>query len=341
MKNVKPTFILSSIALILLAFAGGWFLKGGTSSENSCQPSPLRIGGFKFVRPLLICNTSSNSPTTPSFTKTLQNAVNKEKNAGRVETASVYFQDFKTDERVSINQDEKFHSASTGKVPIMIAFYKMAESNPGFLSQGIKYVSGIDANAGQEIKPEDYAKIGNIYTVEELIEKMIKYSDNNSTLLLLSLINPKQPDDTKIPAIRSIYDNLQIPFPTEFKEPENFDFLTAEDLSYFFRILYNATYLGDDFSEKALQLLSETDYKNGLVAGVPEGTVISHKFGIENVVKEGAVTGRELHDCGIVYHPKNPYLLCVMTKSSANLPDIESAIKGISAATYQYENSRN
>ena len=41
----------------------------------------------------------------------------------------------------------------------------------------------------------------------------------------------------------------------------------------------------------------------------------------------------ELHDCGIVYHPQNPYIICIMTKGG----DINSEklqIQKISKAVY-------
>jgi hypothetical protein len=60
-------------------------------------------------------------------------------------------------------------------------------------------------------------------------------------------------------------------------------------------------------SQFALELLSETTFQGGITAGVPEGTRVAHKFGY-TVMEEG-----QLHDCGIVYHPKMSYILCVMT----------------------------
>jgi hypothetical protein len=37
--------------------------------------------------------------------------------------------------------------------------------------------------------------------------------------------------------------------------------------------------------------------------------IVAHKFG-ERIMGDSF----QLHDCGIVYYPDNPYLLCVMTK---------------------------
>jgi hypothetical protein len=61
---------------------------------------------------------------------------------------------------------------------------------------------------------------------------------------------------------------------------------------------------------------------------------VSHKFGVRNILADGAKptdepTARELHDCGIIYYPNNPYFLCVMTRGK-DFPTLEGVIKDIS-----------
>jgi hypothetical protein len=46
---------------------------------------------------------------------------------------------------------------------------------------------------------------------------------------------------------------------------------------------------------------------------------VAHKFGIRDIAGEQE---KQFHDCGIVYYPKRPYLLCVMTRGN----DIQQAI---------------
>jgi hypothetical protein len=47
----------------------------------------------------------------------------------------------------------------------------------------------------------------------------------------------------------------------------------------------------------------------------------------------GAVSGVELSDCGVVYYPKHPYLLCVMT-SAKDIPTASTVIANISRIAY-------
>jgi len=329
----KIAIIIGLLVLMFLVFMAGWLLKE-KFSKQSYVSSPLRLTDFKFARPLLVCDTNPNkaNPELQSLEVKLKNLIDKEKKDKKVSTASVYMQDFKTDGRIDINKDEKFDSASMGKVSIALAFFRLAESDYSILSQRIKYNSGRDENFSQEIKPNDYAKIGETYTIQELIEKMLKYSDNNSTYMLLSFLEPGK--------LQELYQDLQVPGQMDPQKPGGYDYMTTRDVSYFFRVLYNSTYLMNDLSEKILEILTETDYKNGLVAGVPEGIVVAHKFGLTSLESNGNIVERELHDCGIIYHPDNPYLLCVMTKSSSTVPDIESAIKDISSMVYQYANKK-
>jgi beta-lactamase class A len=85
-------------------------------------------------------------------------------------------------------------------------------------------------------------------------------------------------------------------------------------------------------SEKALSILSLSQYFQGLVAGVPNNIKIAHKFGERKFNNTGET---QLHDCGIIYAPKTPYLLCVMTKTNNNIDSASNVIKKISQTVYQ------
>jgi hypothetical protein len=104
--------------------------------------------------------------------------------------------------------------------------------------------------------------------------------------------------------------------------------VTAHGYSGFFRILFNAAYLNKEMSEKALELLSHEDFPRGMVAGVPPGVVVASKFGEK--VDVGDV---QLHEFGIVYHRKGPYILGVMTRGR-DLARQAEVIRKVSALVY-------
>jgi hypothetical protein len=84
-------------------------------------------------------------------------------------------------------------------------------------------------------------------------------------------------------------------------------------------------------SEKALDSLSKTDFQSGLVKGVPQAVTVAHKFGEHS---DETTQNKQLHDCGIVYYPKHPYLLCVMSKGK-NFEYLDNAIAAISQIVYE------
>jgi len=109
--------------------------------------------------------------------------------------------------------------------------------------------------------------------------------------------------------------------------------MNVVDYAAFFEILYNATYLNKEMSEKALAILTKSTFNYGLVGGVPIGVEVAHKFG-ERIFEEY----KQLHDCGIIYKENNPYLLCIMTRGDMmegdNFNDLAMVIKKISEQVY-------
>lgn len=70
--------------------------------------------------------------------------------------------------------------------------------------------------------------------------------------------------------------------------------------------------------------------EKALTAGIPNNYEISHKFGERQYLSTGE---KQLHDCGIIYIPKKPYLLCVMTRGK-NFDDLANTIKLISKTVF-------
>jgi beta-lactamase class A len=324
----NPSWKFWAIAAIACAagFTLGWFLKPPTGAT----PSPLRLSGYQFISPLLACNFSNPGafPEDQPLSNAIQATIDKHKQSEDITKASTYFLDFTTNQWSDTYENEKYYPSSLGKIPIMMAYYELAENSSAVLEKRINYpAGGADLNNTQDIKPEKAIIPGQTYSVDELIDYMIKYSDNNAAELLYENIDQS--------VLRNVYGDLQIPM-NDNATIANLDFITPRQVATLFRILYNATYLSRDFSEKALQLMSESSFTQGLAAGAPASTTVSHKFAVVGIAPNGGVsTEHELHDCGIVYAPNHPYLLCVMTRGSSDLPTMESTIADISRTIYQ------
>lgn len=337
----KQKIILLAVLLFCVAigFVGGWFIKHKTLQLDDV-PNPLRLGGFKFISPLLVCDpvTGIARDKLVALKGQLEKNVQQAQQSNTIQIASIYYRDLKTGEEIIINDKEKFYPASLRKVPLVMALYKAVENNLDYLAHTKVNLTGTDQNSQQEIMPKKFAETGKTYSLKELAENTIISSDNNSASALTVVAGEE--------SLINLFEKLRVPFVVfnaDFINVDNRDFITTHDYSIFLRVLYNATYLNSNGSEELMELLTRVDYKNGLVAGVPEKTLVAHKFGLlsEKDEKANVVFSRQLHDCGIIYHPKSPYILCVMTKSVASISQIENFIQNVSGVVYAGVNTLN
>ena len=316
-KSLAVTLLFSLIGLGGGFFAG--YLVWGNNASSQVHAIREQNIDYKFIQPLLA--VSRNNIDAPSsgyegLKNDVANYIGSQKKNG-LQDASVYFIDYKNGGSFAINKDQKYYPASMLKVVIMIAYLKKAESEPEILNNVLTFAPSIAQSL--ELLPFDLPTklhVGETYTVSTLIDKMIGDSDNGAMNTLLSGIEDSY--------LNQVYQNLGLPQPS----PDGGYTISANDYSLFFRVLYNATYLSKDDSEKALSILSTATWKDGLVASLPDGTIIAHKYG-EHVNGQGdTIDSVELHDCGIVYPKNGPYLLCVMTKGKtvSNLTDVISHI---------------
>jgi len=231
---------------------------------------------------------------------------------------SVYFRDLNNGPWFGINEDAEFSPASLLKVPLLISILKYADQKDGFLDKKIPY-RDINDGVTQDIVPTRKYEVGQEYMIRDLLEAMIVYSDNRAKNTLLVTLSDVNMDE--------VYNDLGIEVPGIVRRE---DFMKVRRYATFFRILYNASYLDRENSQWALDLLTRVEYRAGLVAGVPGDVKVAHKFG-ERVYDGGT---KQLHDCGIVYYVKRPYLLCVMTRGY-DWGALQRTIAYISSTTYK------
>jgi beta-lactamase class A len=331
MANANRKHLYWVIAILACAgsFAFGWFLNQAMVAIT--VPPPLRLSGYPYISPLLSCNLGSLSAFSQDqpVANAIQSAISQDASVGNVTDASVYFSDFTTGQSANVNGNEKYYPASLGKVPIMMAYYATAENSSNILSEENAYPAAApDLNTQQEIPPSEAITPGQEYTNEQLIEYMIKYSDNDAADVLSALSTPDE-----VQGVQDVYSDLRVPVDSDVTASSS-DIMTPRQYAILFKTLYNATYLSRDYSEQALALLTQTTFTQGIVAGVPSSTIVAHKYGLASYLSGGVPYQWELHDCGIVYAPGHPYLLCVMTKGTTSIAAQEKTIADISSAVY-------
>jgi len=327
-------FRIYTIVISILIFGAGVFLGWDIRGNKIPVGQSVRedSAGYKFINPLLFVRGIDDQvfPEYLPLKKDITRRIDQKIEENKATNVSVYFRDLKGSQWISVNPDETFTPASMLKVVTLVSVLRAAESDPKLLSIPI-ILEGHDkeiVDRQQMIyQPKDPIRVGNKYTVNELINHLIIESDNVANVALIQVIGNDK--------VLKVYDDLQLPSP---KEVGNSGY-TARQYSHLFRALYNGTYLSRSVSEQVLSLLSKTSFNKGIVAAVPEGTTISHKFGVYSSLPVGQKDinnsmYNELHDCGIVYYPDNPYFVCIMTRGKDFL-ELEEVIRDISSIIWK------
>lgn len=318
------------ISALIIGFFIGWLTaKDLYINDENKEFKEIRQSGYRFINPLLECEMARDTIETREllpFKYKVEKLVEEKISAGKAKHISIYFRDMHNGPWFGINEKQEFSPASMLKVPLMIAALKLAEEKPDFLLKKIMYDGSFDYNAQENIRPSVVMKAKNSYSIDELIYRMIVYSDNNAAELILKNIPEK--------LYYKVYRDLGLEIPGIRKID---DYMSVKKFASFFRVLFNASYLSREMSEKALEYLVNADYNGGIVSGVPAGILVAQKFGERKIVNSNnpdIVEQIQLHDCGIVYHPRYPYLLCIMTRGN-DFDALAENIKDISRLVYE------
>ena len=108
--------------------------------------------------------------------------------------------------------------------------------------------------------------------------------------------------------------------------------IAPREYSKILKSLYYSTYLSYKSSNEILDLMTKIENGEGLRSNIPNEIKIAHKIGIKSSNPNPELNFTS--DCGIVYVPKRPYILCMMSQE-----DNETAVKymkTISSTIYDF-----
>lgn len=285
--------------------------------SSNAKLNTLRNSHYKFTRPLIAFDLNKESESLTSIKEQLNTIIEQNKNNGSLFEASVYFRDLETGEYITINNEMRYHPGSLIKVPMLMYYLHESESNPAILNKTLS-LNGNGRTPSQTFNAQQI-EFDKPYTIRELLKYMAAYSDNRATALLNMYCD--------VPKFKNLFSELGLPQPNV--TDTNFS-MTVRDYSVFMRVLFNATYLNPRNSDLALNLLSESSFRDGIVSKLPADVMVARKFG--ETFKDQK---RELHESGIIYCNNKPYMLIVMTKGY-NPRQLAGFISNISDTIYHF-----
>ena len=251
---------------------------------------------------------------------------------------AVAFLDLSNNENtILINVDDKFHAASTMKVPVMIELFK--QQNEGLINLNDSIVlknefksivddSSYSMDIGDDSDDVIYSKIGTMQTLYELIIPMITVSSNLATNVLIEIVDAKKVTQT----MRELgAENIEVLRGVEDQKAYDLGLsnsTTANDLLIIMKAIANGSAGTEEDCEAMLSILKDQKWNDMIPLYLPVDVMIAHKT--------GSITGVH-HDAAIVYPPNGKsYVLVLMSK---NLKDFEKGtqqLAKISKIIYNY-----
>lgn len=234
------------------------------------------------------------------------------------ERISLYFEYLPSGSSIGVNDTTEYQMASLAKVPTIMAIYDKIRK--GALSK--EQVLTLEARHINKKYGTFWEKaVGTKITLKEAVEKTLIESDNTTHEMLYDLLTA---DDKA-----RILQQLDIRIELDGKELNSF--VSAKSYASILKSLYLASYLTQDDSNEILAVLSKSAFGGGIVAGIDSEVLVAHKTG---TLERPDDTDIE-NDCGIVYVPKRPYILCVLA-SGEDAKKIDAHMTMLSRIIYTY-----
>jgi beta-lactamase class A len=256
--------------------------------------------------------------------------------ASGAESVGVAVYDPETKQTLLVNERASFHAASTMKLPVMMEVFRRADRKRIPLNEPVevknKFFSIVDGseyrlNRDDDSDQEIYDRIGQSMPVSGLVDRMITWSSNLATNLLIEKVKAESVTELMrelgakdIQVLRGVED------PKAFQAGKN-NTTTAYDLMVLLRLISENKFLNGRVCQKMVEILSAQRFNDGIPAGLPTATRVAHKTG--NITKHN-------HDAAIVFAPgRKPYVIVVLTRGIAEQKRSARLIADISRVVYQ------
>ena len=254
----------------------------------------------------------------------------------RFDAVGVALHDCETGRGFSCEGDRPFHAASTIKVAVLLAIYKLAEEGRIRLGDTLHVRNRFRSHVGGEVfrvaanrdgDGEVHGRLGRSMRVHELARAMITRSSNLATNLLLDYIG--------LAEVRRILGEAEIEgveIARGVEDTRAFEAginnrVTPNGLVRLFRLLCGGRFIRQPTREQMLDVLHAQEFNSMIPEKLPKGARVAHKTGEISTV---------CHDAGVVFLPgRKPYVLAILTEMPASVQTRTGPVAEISRAIYE------
>lgn len=235
----------------------------------------------------------------------------------------LFVKDLRSGRTFEYNADNLFVSASLIKVPIMAATFQAVKEGKIDLASKLRFNRRYRREGAGKIR---YAQNGTLFSLDRLVQDMMKYSDNTATAMLVDQLGYEYLNDcfgkfgfetTRInPMGMSLSNRI---------DPTLDNYTTPREMAVFLEKIYRYQINTPELSERMVQIMKGVNSRNRLARYLPRDWQLAHKTGLLR---------RNCHDVGIVYTPRGDYIICVLTSQNYNYRMAKSFISTLSKRAY-------
>lgn len=235
--------------------------------------------------------------------------------------AGILIADLEKKSYVNLLATQTFSSASTIKIPILVAFFQDVDAQKIKLDELLTMRKDhiVDGSGSMQYEP-----VGKKFTARETATKMITISDNTATNMLIECLGGAKALNQRFADWGLNATKINKPLPdkggTNTTSPENLSNLLLK--------IDRGELVSLASRDQILDIMKQTERNNLLPQGLDQGATIAHKTGTLRSV---------LGDTGIIYLPDGQrYIASVLVKRPDDDPQAETLIQEISRTVYQY-----
>jgi beta-lactamase class A len=306
-KFSLPNRLLLVVCALLLLGNIGWIVYGKSGANTN-------LAALHKQYPLLSADVVGDNPNDIliNFVPLRNTLQDKFKSIDAKQ--SFYFEYLPDGTSIRVGADQQLTAASLIKVPLVMNLYRAAELGRIALDKPVTVSADELDNAYGDLYKRGP---GFTMTLREAAQYALRDSDNTATRVIFNHIKDTLKYDEQSLARLDIDQNIE----------DGQAVITARSYSSVLKGLYFSAYLSNADSQELLKYLSESTAKNRLSRSIPAGVPVAHKIGVYNANWAES-------DCGIVYVPKRPYIICVMV----GLPEdqADTFIADVSKTVYDF-----
>ena len=237
--------------------------------------------------------------------------------------AGVFLLDLETRAYLDLNSDSTFASASTIKLPILIALFQDVEAGKVRLDESLTLKPEMRVGGSGDLQ---YKKPGTEYILLEVAKKMIAISDNTATNMLIERLGGIEALDQRFHSWGLTTTVLRNVLP----DLEGTNTTSPKELANLMLMVNQGRLVSERSRDRIIDIMQQTQTNTLLPKGLGVGATIAHKTG---------TLGSLLADIGMVdLLTGKRYIVSVMVKRPHNDIAAEELIRQISRTTYDYFN---